>query len=90
MAKITRSVSSVDGTDLLTTLAKYGVGSVIAMYLVYMMTQGLQADVRGIRVEHREMATYLQAICLGVTKDESQQWRCLPQHENSFSSNQIR
>lgn len=78
MAQLSKKVTNVTAADMITTLAKYGVGSVIALWLVYTMTQGLSADVKGIRLEHQQMGTYLQAICLGVTPDTAQQWRCFP------------
>lgn len=93
MARVTHKVASVNTSDLITTLAKYGVGSVIALWLVYVMTQGLSADVKGIRDEHQQMGQYLQAICLGVTTDPQMQWRCMPQHRggsgNSLGSSML-
>ncbi len=75
-------VANTTTTELITVLAKYGVGSLIAIYLVYTMTTGVQADVkavqaeaRGIRSEHVQMGMYLQAICYGVTKS-GDEWRC--------------
>lgn len=78
MAQLSKKVTNVTAADLITTLAKYGVGSVIALYLVYSMTQGLSADIKGIRAEHTQMGVYLQAICLGVTPDTKDHWRCFP------------
>jgi hypothetical protein len=68
--------------DVIVVLSKYGVGSVLAIWLVYSMTSGLQVDVRavqaearGIRGEHVQMGMYLQGICYGVNKSE-ERWRC--------------
>lgn len=76
------AVSNTNTADLVTVLAKYGVGSVIAVYLVWSLTTTLQSDVRavqaearGIRTEHVQMGMYLQAICYGVTAGP-EQWRC--------------
>ncbi len=75
-------VSAATWMDVIVVLSKYGVGSVLAIYLVYMLTNGIQGDVRavqaearGIRTEHVQMGMYLQAICYGVSTTE-QQWRC--------------
>lgn len=83
-------VANTTTTELITVLAKYGVGSLIAIYLVYTMTTGVQADLkdvrteaRGIRVEHVQMGMYLQAICYGVSK-AGNEWRC--QAADSYSS----
>jgi hypothetical protein len=85
---MSRAASNLDN-DFLTTLAKYGVGSVIAMYLVWSMTSGLQADVKAIRDEHKMMGQYLQAICLGVTTDPQQEWRCYITTENWRGHTQV-
>ena len=68
--------------DVIVVLSKYGVGSVLAIWLVYMMTGSLSVDVRavkaeaaGIRREHVQMGMYLQAICYG-TNAEPDRWRC--------------
>ncbi len=83
-------VAETSTADLVTVLAKYGVGSVIAIYLVYQMTTGVQADLkdvraeaRGIRTEHVQMGLYLQAICYGVAKP-NEAWRCMA--ADSYSS----
>lgn len=96
MSQTKRTVADIDATDLITTLAKYGVGSVIAIYLVYTMTQGLSADVkgiqteaRGIRAEHMQMSMYLQAICLGVNHDPKELWRCYPTAHPAFPLAQL-
>ncbi len=83
-------VNNATTTELITVLAKYGVGSLIAIYLVYTMTTGVQADLkdvraeaRGIRTEHVQMGMYLQAICYGVSKSGTE-WRC--QAADSYST----
>ncbi len=83
-------VNNTTTTELITVLAKYGVGSLIAIYLVYQMTTGVQADLkdvrteaRGIRTEHVQMGMYLQAICYGVSKSGTE-WRC--QAADSYST----
>lgn len=74
---MTRIQSAATSEALLITLAKYGVGAIIALYLVFWLKQDLQAEVRASRMEHHEMRAYLQAICLGVNKgDRDVVWRC--------------
>lgn len=75
-------VSGATWLDVIVVLSKYGVGSVLALWLVYTMTGSMAADVRavkadaaGIRVEHVQMGMYLQAICYGVNP-EAERWRC--------------
>lgn len=75
-------VSGTTWLDAVVVLAKYGVGSVVAIYLVYMMTGTMSADLKavqkeaqGIRAEHVQMGMYMQAICYG-TNSEAERWRC--------------
>lgn len=61
---------------------RYGVASVIAMYLVWWGTQSFGSDLTAMRNEQRmhmsETAFYLRQVCLNTAKDDAQRAACIP------------
>jgi hypothetical protein len=61
---------------------KWGVGSAIALYLVYQVTQAFGSTLVTIRDEQRthisETNFYLRQVCLNTAKDDVQRSGCYP------------
>lgn len=63
-------------------LTKYGVATVIAMFLVWWITGDVSGTLKGMRAtldEHvTETAIYLRQICLNTATSENQRAGCSP------------
>lgn len=61
---------------------RYGVPSVIALFLVYSMNKTVASDIATIHEELNqhiaEQRFYLRAICLNTAKDEAGRALCVP------------
>lgn len=83
MAQALAGFFGVGPKELVSLVMKHGPSWILLAYLVYFLTNGVGADVRESRAEHRELGFYLRAICVGINKDTPNGWQmCQPPAES--------
>jgi hypothetical protein len=58
---------------------KYGIGAVIALFLVYQMAGAQAQDIKQLLSDHQTLKFYLRGICLNTASTEAQARNCFPE-----------
>lgn len=60
-------------------LFRYGVGSGIALFLVYQVAVAQAKDIKQLLSDHQLLKFYLRGICLNTATTEAQRLNCVPE-----------
>ena len=60
---------------------RYGIGSAIALFLVYQMAFAQASDIKQLLTDHQTLKFYLRGICLNTANTEAQRLNCVPDRE---------
>ena len=58
-------------------IARYGIATAVALWLIWFITQGIGIDIRAMRAEHQSLAFYARQTCINTAQTEGQRVACI-------------